>query len=80
MCKAQTKVVQALQQHQNSQMEPKKLKITPKYPKIKNVWNKKVFILIIISFYEWTIKDIFQVLQYTQIEAKRTKNIDPDIP
>ena len=26
MCKAQTKIVQALQQHQNSQMGPKKLK------------------------------------------------------
>ena len=35
MCKAQAKIVQALQQHQNSKMGPKKLKITPKYPKIK---------------------------------------------
>ena len=35
MCKAQAKIVQDLQQHQNSKMGPKKLKITPKYPKIK---------------------------------------------
>ena len=41
MCKAQTKIVQALQQHQNSQMGPKKLKITPKYPKIKMSETKK---------------------------------------
>ena len=39
--KAQKKIVQALQQHQNSQMGPKKLKITPKYPKIKMSETKK---------------------------------------
>ena len=49
MCKAQAKIVQDLQQHQNSKMGPKKLKITPKYPKIKlsetkNFSNRKLLV------------------------------------